>query len=38
MIAGVGRVAGKPGLFWHFHLEKLQSCCLCLTLEARAEK
>lgn len=22
MIAGVGRLTGKPGLFWHFHLEK----------------
>lgn len=37
MIAGVGRLTGNPGLFWHFVLEKLQSCCLLLTLEARAE-
>lgn len=38
MIAGVGRRTGKPGLFWHLHLEKLQSYCLCLTLEARTEE
>lgn len=37
MIAEVGRLTGKPGFFWHFHLEKLQSYCLCLTLVLKSE-
>lgn len=37
MIATVGRLTGKPGCFWHPHLERLQSDCLGSTLEMGAE-